>query len=183
MGYYQIAEETEVRLLLSPPPGQRQRWALIFGGMAVLFALLELSLLRSRPPEELPLRAGRLGEALSSLFPYLVYPTIALGFLVAAALAWGWWSEIELDAVHRRIMRRRLLFGRVLRTASLPFERVDEVRVVRVKSQYSLAYYHLLIHADGSVWARLPGYRSEKEARRLGRRLLSYMGQPLLGSE
>jgi len=179
VGYYAITEETSERLLLSPPQARRRGWAIIFLGLALLFLILEVSILRSRPPLSEVLSGARTAaDAFAALLPYLIFPLIAAGFLVGAALAWGWWSEIEFDAVNRRITRRQRLFLRTWRSTSLPFERVDEIRIVRIKSQYSLAYYHLFISSRGRIWAKIPGYRDEKQAKAVRRRLLRYIGLP-----
>ncbi|HEY75401.1 MAG TPA: hypothetical protein G4O00_04360 [Thermoflexia bacterium] len=180
MGYYVVVEATSERIRLSPPPASRRGWAIIFSGLAGLFFALQISILRTRPP---------LGEALSSVqgagdllkvfLSYCAFLLLGVGFLVAAGLAWGWWSELEWDAMHRTIFRRRYLFGRIWRTSTLSFDQVDEIRVVRIRGQYSMRYYHLFIISQGRVWATLPGYRDEGAVRALRRQLLRFMGYPV----
>ncbi len=180
MGYYVVVEATSERIRLSPPPSQRQRWAIIFLGLAGLFLVLQISILRTRPPIGEALSSARTTEDLIGvLLSYWAFLLLGLGFLVGAALAWGWWSELEWDAVSRTIFRRRYLFGRVWRTASLPFDQVEEIRLVRVKGQYSLRYFHLFVISRGRTWATLPGYRNEEVVRALRRRLLQFMGFPV----
>ena len=179
MGYYAIVEATGERIRLSPPPTLRRRWAVIFLGLAGLFFALQISVLRTRPPIGDALSSARgAGDLLNILLSYLAFSLLGVGFLVGAALAWGWWSELEWDAIGRTIFRRRYLFGRVWHTASLSFDQVDEIRVVRIRGQYSLTYYHLFIISQGRAWTTLPGYRDEKAVRALRRRLLRMMGYP-----
>ncbi len=181
MGYYAIVEATDDRIRLGPPPALRQRWAIIFLGLAGLFFALQIFIFRTRPPIGDALSSAKdVGDFLNVLLSYLAFSLLGVGFLVAAALAWGWWSELEWDAVDRTIFRRRYLFGRVWRTASLPFDQVDEIRVVRIRGQYSLTYYHLFVISQGRTWATLPGYRNEEAVRALRRRLLRFMGFPIV---
>jgi len=179
-GYYLIVEETADRFLFSPPEGQRRRLAMMFLIVGFLFLAAEIHVFQTHPPLDEMLEAAQTGaDRLSTILTFLAFPLVGGGFLVAASFAWGWWSEIEFDASRREIIRRRHAFGQVKTVATLPFNRLEGIEVMKTGGLYALPAYHVLIFGHRRVWAKLPGYADRYQAEAIGRKLVRFMGHPV----
>jgi hypothetical protein len=161
-GYFTFIQETPDTLRFTRTAQQRGKLGLTLGAVAiVLFSTAFYSFTRSQRD---------MGGLVFFLLTGIVSAGAGLFFCFS-------WPEIEFNRLEHRIIKRRFIWNRGSTPEVLFFEQLEQVSIIRTWGEISDAYHIRLVRRSGGVWASIPGYMIENQARDVRRKILALMQQ------